>query len=212
VARRKEARVTEDEARAWVAETFGGQSADRLESFGAMVAEENTRQNLISPSTLATIWQRHLLDSAQLMRFCPPTARTWIDVGTGAGFPGVVIGLLFPGEVLLAEPRARRAEFLLTACERLGIASRVRVRQAKAEALPRGAFDVLSARAVASVPALLDMTRHLRAGGSRLILPRGKSGEDELAIVRLQWHGMFHVEQSLSDAESTIIIADGVTR
>jgi 16S rRNA (guanine527-N7)-methyltransferase len=202
--------VTEDDARRWVSARYGEEASMRLATFGQMVAEENARQNLIAPSTIAAIWSRHLLDSAQLVAMAPNEVGTWIDVGTGAGFPGIVAALLLPQtRVTLVEPRRRRVEFLKLSAAELGL-SNVIVEQAKVERVIASPADVISARAVASSETLIDLTSHLRTKSTRYILPRGRSGHDEVESLRQRWQGLFHVEQSLTDPDSTIIIASGI--
>jgi 16S rRNA (guanine527-N7)-methyltransferase len=202
--------MTEDEAKRWLVDRFGEEAAAKVERFGAMVINENQRQNLISPSTVTTIWTRHLVDSAQLLKFVPATASSWLDIGTGAGFPGIVTSLLFDGRTTLVEPRARRAAFLAEAIEKLGLSGNVNVVQGKTEALSNVTFDIISARAVASAADLLAMTRHLSTTHTHYILPRGRSGSSEVENLSARWHGVFHVEQSITDAASTIIVASGV--
>lgn len=201
--------MTEEEARAWVVTRFDEAAARRLDRFGALVIEESARQNLIAPSSVATTWSRHLLDSAQLLLLAGRTG-DWLDVGTGAGFPGMVIALLSERSVTLVEPRARRVEFLTAAVSELGLTN-VNVVRGRAETLPPHLFAVISARAVASLENLLGMTRHLRDASTRLVLPRGRSGAAEIDLARSRWQGVFHVEHSLTDAESLIVIADGVS-
>ena len=143
--------MTEAEARAWVAERFDPDAHDRLERFAAMVAEENTRQNLIAPSTLATVWSRHMVDSLQLVDLAPADG-AWLDIGTGGGFPGLVVACVRDTAVHLVEPRRKRATFLEHAADTLGL-PHVRVHAAKVESVDARA-SVVSARAVASIPAL----------------------------------------------------------
>lgn len=209
MAARTEKRVTEEEARAWVVSHFDEAAALRLDRFGSLVIQENARQNLIAPATVAQIWSRHLLDSAQLLLLADRTGE-WLDVGTGAGFPGMVIALLSDRPVTLIEPRLRRVEFLTAARDELGLGN-VCVVKGRVESLPSRAFSVISARAVASLEDLLGMTRHLRDAQTRLVLPRGRGAADEIDLVRSRWQGMFHVEHSLTDAESLIVLADGVS-
>jgi 16S rRNA (guanine527-N7)-methyltransferase len=202
--------MTEEEARDWVAARWGEAAADRLDALGRMVVQENASQNLIAPSTTSSMWTRHLLDSAQLVPLATPGATRWLDIGTGAGFPGLVVSLLCPGTTLwLVEPRRRRVDFLCRAAAALNLTN-VRVEQCKVEALEGNAFDVVTARAVASADELLRLTSHLRHKATRYVLPRGRSGREEVESLRAQWQGLFHVEQSLTDPESTIIVADGV--
>lgn len=201
--------MTEDDARDWVVSHFGESAARRLDRLGAMVIEENRRQNLIAPATAAQLWSRHLLDSAQLVQIADRSG-SWLDVGTGAGFPGMVVATLDERPVTMVEPRGRRVDFLVAAATELGLAHATIVR-GRAETLPQQRYDVISARAVASLEDLLVMTRHLRDERTRLVLPRGRAAAAEIDLARARWQGMFHVEHSVTDRESLIVIADGVS-
>ncbi|WP_288457045.1 16S rRNA (guanine(527)-N(7))-methyltransferase RsmG [uncultured Sphingomonas sp.] len=203
--------ATEDDARAWIAARHGDAAVDRLGRFAAIVVEEAARQNLISPSTIPHIWVRHLLDSAQLLTHADSVSGAWLDVGTGAGFPGTVIALLRQEPITLVEPRAKRAMFLSDSATALGL-DHVTVVQSRVETMPASRFAIISARAVASLDDIGDMTRHVRDARTRYILPRGRSGRTDLETLRREWQGLFHVEQSLTDPESTIILGQGVTR
>ncbi|HEX8389483.1 MAG TPA: RsmG family class I SAM-dependent methyltransferase, partial [Sphingomonas sp.] len=112
--------MTEEEARDWVADRFTPEQRARLDRFAAMVADENGRQNLVSPATLRTIWARHMVDSLQLIDLAPADG-AWMDIGTGGGFPGLVVGIVRDTAVHLVEPRRRRAEFLSAAADELGL-------------------------------------------------------------------------------------------
>lgn len=200
--------MTEDEARAWLTERFPAAAVSRLARFAEIVTQETERQNLISPSTIPLIWSRHIVDSAQLLSFVPTDARHWVDVGTGAGFPGIVAAILFDGQVTMIEPRAKRATFLRNTADALGIAATVH--QTRAEAAPVKHANIVSARAVATVDALFGMTTKYRSSETTYLLPRGRTGQDEIVKARAEWHGTFHVEQSVTDPTSTILIATGV--
>ncbi len=181
----------------------------KLDHFQALLRAENSRQNLVSASTLETLWERHILDSAQLVRFAPRADSSWVDIGSGAGLPGLVIAALTDGPITLIEPRRLRADFLARAANDLGLAHRVAVVQAKAERA-EGSFDVITARAVASLEKLLGLSLHLSTRNSVWVLPKGRNAEMELAEARKRWHGAFHVEPSVTDAESAIIVGTGV--
>lgn len=200
--------MTEEEARAWASERFNPAAVERLDRFAAIVTRETEQQNLISPSTIPLIWSRHIVDSAQLLALAPAAASTWLDVGTGAGFPGLVAAILFDGHVTMVEPRAKRAAFLRDAAAALGLYASVH--QSRIETAKLDPADIISARAVATVDALLTMTAHLRAPLTTYLLPRGRTGQDEIVKARAGWHGTFHVEQSITDPASTILIATGV--
>ena len=198
--------MTEDQAREMLAARFGPHRTERVAQFLALVVEENSRQNLVSPSTVNSIWARHALDSAQLLFHVEQSAETWLDIGTGGGFPGIVVALLFEGAVTMVEPRRRRAEFLQHCVERLDV-PRAHVIGRKVEAIA-GQFAVISARAVASVEKLLQAAERCATPETRWILPRGRIEEDELAILQRDRTRMFHVEQSLTDPASSILIVD----
>src|SRR5688500_2826127 len=97
---------------------------ERLEGFIALLRDENQRQNLVSSASLEHIWTRHVCDSAQLVPLAPAEATTWLDLGTGAGFPGLIAALLHRSKVTLVESRRLRADFLRRAADMLGVADR----------------------------------------------------------------------------------------
>lgn len=200
--------MTEDDARDWIAARWGNDAVDRLERLGAIVRDEAERQNLIAPSTLPHLWSRHLLDSAQLLPLAPVDSRPWLDIGTGAGFPGLVIAVLRRAPMTFVEPRARRAAFLAETAAALEL-DHVEVRASKVEDLGAMTFGVISARAVAPTGDLLRWVKPLRGRDTTLIFPRGRSGRAELENLSREWQKMFHVEQSLTDAESVILVANG---
>jgi 16S rRNA (guanine527-N7)-methyltransferase len=180
---------------------------EKLEAYAAMLHEESRRQNLVSASTLSQLWERHILDSAQLVRFEPSVGASWADIGSGAGLPGIVVTCLVQGPVTLIEPRRLRAEFLHKVCESLGL--RAAVFPGKVERV-QGTYDVITARAVAPLSSLFRISQHLSTTNSRWVLPKGRSAESELAEARQAWQGAFHVEQSATDPESRILVATGV--
>lgn len=198
--------MTEDEARAVIVDRFGSAKAERLGEFLALVQDENERQNLIAPSTVASIWSRHGLDSAQLLFHVEQPGETWLDIGTGGGFPGMVVALLFDGSVAMVEPRKRRADFLRECVERLGI-RHAEVRASKVEGIA-GSFDIISARAVASVEKLLQAAGHCSTPDTRWILPRGTIEPDYLTTLRRDRSRLFHVKHSVTDRDSSILIVE----
>jgi 16S rRNA (guanine527-N7)-methyltransferase len=195
-------RVEQAAGRAVSRETF-----EKLSAYVALLKAESAHQNLISAATLANIWDRHILDSAQLVRFEPRSGASWVDVGSGAGLPGIVVSCIAEGPVTLLEARRLRADFLHKVVESLEIGASVV--WGRAERL-EGSFDVITARAVAPLAKLLELSHHLSTGKSSWILPKGRNAQSELAEARRAWQGMFHVKQSLTNADSRIIVATGV--
>ena len=185
------------------------ETSARLERFVDLLRIEAGAQNLVAASTLASVWDRHIADSAQLVALAEPGSR-WIDIGSGAGLPGLVVAILTADPVTLVEPRALRADFLRRAAAALGL-DRVTTIAAKAQAIT-GSFDIITARAVAPAGALLTMTSHLAHARTRYLLMKGRSAKKELDDVRAAWQGDFRLVASRTDAEASIIVAERLRR
>ena len=182
-----------------------------LEQYANLLLAENARQNLIARSTVDEIWTRHIADSAQLVRFAPRPDSSWLDIGSGAGLPGLVISILSDGPVTLVEPRKLRADFLLRAADSLGLSGRVTVHCVKAEKLA-SQFDVITARAVATLADLLRISEHLSTDKTLWLFPKGKSARLELDEARRAWQGNFRLEPSMTSQEAAILVASEVRR
>jgi len=180
---------------------------ERLEAYIALLRSENERQNLISRTASGDLWDRHILDSAQLVRFEPGAGAAWADVGSGAGLPGIVVACLVEGPVILIEPRRLRAEFLARVVHSLGL--NAAVVSSKVE-MVEGQFDIITARAVAPLGKLLGISQHLSTRKTVWALPRGRNAHSELAEARRAWQGVFHVEQSVTDGDSYIVVGTEV--
>jgi 16S rRNA (guanine527-N7)-methyltransferase len=196
-----------DELERATARAVSRETITRLADFVALLIEENKRQNLVSASTLGNIWQRHILDSAQLVRFEPHRGASWLDVGSGAGLPGIVIACLVDGPVTLVEPRKLRADFLHRAANSLSLDARIICSKVE---LASGQFDVITARAVAPLSRFIEISHHLSTRKSVWVLPKGRTANAELAEAQRAWQGVFHVERSVTDADSSIIVGTGV--
>lgn len=197
----------EGEARAWLRQLPECDDAamSRLERLAGLLAEENQRQNLVSAASLDDVWRRHIADSAQLLPHVPRGTSPWLDLGTGAGFPGLVIAALRPDcEVRLVESRKRRIEWLERAVSELGL-PRVQVYGARLEDVSTQSAAVISARAFAPLDRLLELSARFSTGDTIWLLPKGRSAQQELAMLS-GWNHMFHVEQSLTDSEAGVIV------
>jgi 16S rRNA (guanine527-N7)-methyltransferase len=202
--------MTEDEARE--ALDVPRETSERLSAFAELLREENERQNLVSRASLDHLWERHILDSAQLLRFVPGDAETWLDLGTGAGFPGLIMALLHPARVTLVEARKLRTDFLARAADVLGVADKVKIVCGKAQTLPEQRFAVISARAFAPLDKLLAIGSRFSTDETLWVLPKGRNAKTELEAARASWQGAFRIEQSLTDADAGILVATGVHR
>ena len=180
-----------------------------LDRFVGLLRTASETHNLIAASTLDGIWNRHILDSAQLARFEPYAGASWVDVGSGAGLPGIVIAALTEGPITLVEPRRLRAEFLHEAVGALGLAARVTVLAAKIEQV-RGPFDVITARAVAPLGRLLGMAIHLAQNETIWALPKGRKAKSELAEAERSWQCDARSEPSCTDPDAHILVLSKV--
>lgn len=209
--------MTEEQAQEWLQARgwWDGAAGDRLRQLAALVLDEADRQNLISAASREQIWARHIVDSAQLWPLAQgwtddPNSGQWVDLGTGAGFPGLVIACLRDAPISLVEMRPLRVAFLERAVEALGL-THAAVVGCKVEALALAApARFISARAYAPLERLLQTAQHLADPNTVWLLPKGRNAEKELAIARRQWQAVFHVEHSLTDADSRIIVARDV--
>lgn len=198
----------EDEARDWLRTLPECDDAarHRLERLALLLAEENDRQNLVSAESLTSVWRRHIADSAQLLLHVPrETGAPWLDLGTGAGFPGLVIAALRPeARVVMVESRQLRAQWLERVQCTLEL-DQVVVIGRRLELVETEPFRAISARAFAPLDRLLRLSARFSTADTQWLLPKGRSAQQELQSLR-GWQHMFHVEQSLTDAEAGIIV------
>ena len=185
------------------------ETSDNLRRYAALLTEENQRQNLVAKSTIDDLWRRHIDDAAQLVAYDSPGA-TWLDIGSGAGLPGIVITILTGNPMILVEPRRLRADFLRRVVSDLGLAATIV--QSKIEALKHPPVDIITARAVASVDRLFTVAAHLSHNGTRWVLPKGRTAKSELDEARKTWQGEFRLEPSRTDPDAQIVIASRVRR
>lgn len=200
----------EEEARAFCASLTDAAGMARLERLAAMVVEENSRQNLMSKPSESAIWLRHLADSAQLLNHVPrETSCVWLDLGTGAGFPGLVIAAMRTDyEVVLVESRKKRVDWLTVAASELGLRS-CRVEGRKLEHVETFPAAIISARAFAPLPKLLGLSARFSTRDTRWLLPKGRSAVQEVASLPPAAAKMFHVEHSVTDPDAGIVIGTG---
>lgn len=202
--------MTEAEAQAWLDSHFdvSRETREKLNAFTAYLLREATNQNLISASTLDQIWSRHFVDSAQLLKLLPSRIEQgeWLDLGSGAGFPGIVIALLSEFKVTLVESRARRIDYLQRAVAMLDLESQVTVAGMPLERLKTAPYSVISARAFAPLPRLFDLAARFSTTKTLWLLPKGRNAAKEWQEVQSNWAGDFRIEPSVTDAEAGILV------
>lgn len=189
------------------------ETIDRLCKFEDIVLKWNPKINLIAKSTINDVWIRHITDSAQLHQFAPTNVSRWLDIGSGGGFPGIVMaamsaGLGYQTEFTFVESDQRKATFLRTAARELEL--KVTVLAERVEATLAQNADVITARALKSVSELMPMLdRHLASDGIA-ILPKGRTVADEIPAARKNWRFDMVEHASITDPEARILIVKDI--
>ncbi|WP_102223927.1 16S rRNA (guanine(527)-N(7))-methyltransferase RsmG [Acidimangrovimonas sediminis] len=180
----------------------------RLTTYAALLEKWNPAINLVARSTLGDLWSRHFLDSTQVFDLRPAETGRWVDLGSGGGFPGLVLAILAADEapdlrVILVESDQRKATFLRTAARETGVT--VEVHASRIEDLAPLDADVVSARALAPLSPLLGLaTPHLKAGG-RGLFPKGATHDREIAEALASWSFEVQKYPSRTDPDSVIL-------
>lgn len=201
--------ASEAAARAFCSERIDPVGIERLERLAKLLAEENERQNLVSSASLDAVWQRHFADSVQLLDHVSRGTSPWLDLGSGAGFPGLVLAIAQPDvETVLVESRKRRVEWLIRAAAELGLRN-CRVAGSRLESVDSFPAGAITARAFAPLGKLLLLSARFSTRTTAWLLPKGRSAGQELAEQPVSVRAMFHVERSQTDPEGGILVGQG---
>ena len=176
-----------------------------LQSFRDLLEAWNANMNLVGPSALAEFWLRHAYDSAQLLPLAPE-AKSWADLGAGAGFPGVVLAILRRGRggmTYLVDSQLKRCRFLTAVSEALSL--RAEVHHVRAETWKRKGVDIVTARALAPLPRLLIYAEPVMKAGATALFLKGRDVEAELTEARKSWTFQYDLLPSLSDPEGRVL-------
>ncbi len=178
---------------------------DRLSIHAAMLTERQAIMNLVGPATLDLLWERHMADSAQLAHHVP-TGRTWLDIGAGGGFPGLVLAAMEHGRMILVESIRKKARFLEEARDAMGLAGdRVQVVNDRIEMLKALNVDVATARATAPLRTLLDWAiGHVRPEGM-FLFPKGRRWLDEVSEAKREFAFKLEPLPSITDPDARIL-------
>lgn len=190
------------------------ETIDRLRALEALTAKWTERINLISRTTRDDIWTRHIIDSVQIFPLAPAAARHWVDLGSGGGFPGLVLACLLAdrdsGRITLIESDQRKCAFLRTAVRDLTLPATILARRIE-EVPPTGA-DVLTARALAPLIDLLPFAeRHLTPMGVA-VFPKGRNAEREIDTARTRWAFDCTAIPSITDPSATLLRLERIAR
>lgn len=188
----------------------------QLVVYKELLESTQVRLNLVGPATLPDAWNRHFFDSAQLLPLIPKTARRLVDLGSGAGFPGLVLAILAPRlEVHLVEGNRHKAGFLAEVARKTGAARRVIIHATRiAHATPKlaGSADVVTARALAELEDLLGLAAPLLKRDGIALLPKGAKAEAELTRANKKWKMRVERIPSRSDPSGTIFRISDLVR
>jgi len=179
------------------------ETLSQFEAYLVLLEKWQRRINLVANSTMADVWQRHILDSAQLTKFYPPNTKKILDVGSGAGFPGLVLAIMGNVEVDLVESDQRKAVFLSTVIRSLGLPAKVYNK--RIETLPNLAPDVITSRALASVSKLMKLIENQISVDTVCLFLKGASVEEELTELQTYSTMDFVRHPSLSGANGVVL-------
>jgi 16S rRNA (guanine527-N7)-methyltransferase len=182
----------------------------QLDRYAELLADWQTRMNLVGPSTLPHVWERHFADSAQLLAIAG-SGKSWLDIGAGAGFPGLVLAALDPtARFTLVESITKKCRFLAEVVEALALGDRVSIANRRVETLPRQKFDIVTARALANLAQLFEWGLPYAGSGTRWVLPKGMRVAEEIELAERRFAFAHELLPSLTDADARIVLASGV--
>lgn len=203
-----------DRSRALAQQTVSRETAERLDCFVALLKTWQSKTNLVADSTLSEIWTRHIADSLQLLKLAPD-AQTWVDLGTGGGFPGMVIACALspPARVHLVESNARKAAFLREAARLTGVPAVIHTERIEEF---RGHFqetvDVVTARALAPMTELFEYVAPFVEMGAKALLLKGQDVADELTQASKYWKIEVELVPSETEAKARIVVVRSLQR
>lgn len=183
---------------------------DDLERFVRLLAEWRRVHNLVGASTLAHVWTRHVADSLQLMEHAPAGWREWVDLGSGAGFPGLVVAIASKAcaerHVTLVESTAKKSAFLRAAIRETGVNASVAAERIESHAKGFGRrADIVSARALAPLPALVALSEAYAHEGTLMLFPKGKEHVQEIEAASHRWSFDVIDFKSVTDSNGRIL-------
>jgi 16S rRNA (guanine527-N7)-methyltransferase len=186
------------------------ETLDRLSLYLELLRRWQGAVNLVGASTLGDPWRRHILDCGQIAPHVPPTGKIVLDLGSGAGLPGLVLAVLGVPGVHLVESHVRKAQFLREAARLTQVP--VTIHAARIEELRNMAADVVTARALAPLPRLLELAAPALAPHGLCLFLKGQTALDELTAARQSWHMHSEIVPSRSGSRGVLLKLEGVGR
>lgn len=190
------------------------ETQERLEIYATLLKKWNTRINLVSPGTISELWTRHIVDSIQLEQFAPQKTLEWCDLGAGAGLPGIPVAAMrqekFPDEVMtLIDSDTRKAAFMSEAARAMGLKTMVKTIRLGANSGKLSPFDLVSARALAPLPRLLEYASPYIGPDTICLFPKGKNRAIEIEEASRAWQMELEEVQSVSVMKTALSCASG---
>lgn len=188
------------------------ETIDKLLAYEALLRQWQKTINLVAPSTLDAVWSRHFADSAQLLALAPADAKRWLDLGSGAGFPGLVLAIMLAdregARMTLVESDTRKAAFLGEVARRTGAPVDIRPERIEKIATQSklGSVDVITARALAPLPRLLELAAPAFSAHTVGLFLKGRDAETEVDAARERWSFESSLHPSLTDAGGRIVV------
>nr|WP_194075190.1 16S rRNA (guanine(527)-N(7))-methyltransferase RsmG [Methylobacterium durans] len=204
-----------DRERVLTAAGVSRETATRLDLYVSQLQRWQSVKNLVGPATLSEVWTRHVADALQLLALAP-NARTWLDLGSGAGIPGLILaiaGAERPGfRVDLVESNARKCAFLTEAIRITGAPARVRNARIEAVIADHVGVEIVCARALASLDQLLAWTEPVLKSGTTGLFPKGREVEAELTEAARRWRFVYDLLPSQTDSAARIVRVTALDR
>ena len=200
---------TEADAQSFVRELCSDDAFENLRMFIAKLSTANDSQNLIARATLGIVWRRHVADSAQLLRYVSRETLPLLDLGSGAGFPGVVLAIMRPQlPVVLVESRKLRIQWLSEIIE-LTSARNCTLEGCDVRKVTSRDAQTITGRAFAPLARTISLAARFSTSETDWVLPKGKTARQEVTELPEPLRAMFHVEQSLTDPDAGILVGTG---
>ena len=186
--------------------SFSNEEQEKLEIYCCLIKSWQKKVNLVGPSTIENMWERHIIDSAQLYNLLPraQAGKVIYDIGSGAGFPGMVLAIMGRKDLVLCESNKKKCSFLEEVKRKTN--SNVIIDNIRAELLPSSSASVIIARAVSSLSDLLDISLPILSKNGVCIFPKGINWKKELLFAQKRFHIDYKLVKSITSKESNIII------
>ncbi len=203
--------MTEEDAKDWLAARVSRETLERLKIYHGLLLKWQRTVNLVAPASLDYAWERHFVDSAQLFSMLPEGATRWLDLGSGGGFPGLVIVAMGAEnepniEVTLVESDIRKCGFLREVARAMGV--RVHILSRRIGDIPQQSADVISARALSGLSALIEHAKPHLTTNTRLLFPKGGAWREEVETLPAHWQMICDPVPSVTHPDAVILKFD----